>query len=259
MSAAQIYSQYISDYENAAKKYNRGAKLYQNSLVLQGGPVRAKDSNTGQEYGLYSTPDGGRNIVRSGTAEDYQKAMAAADEAQRQNFSGYIEGQGGKGNWTTREGQSPDAIRTFGGWQGGEGYYSDLGNGVAAMRTGGKGTGKYVTERISGDQSRADELASSGRYKDVKFVPGPATTDENGNPQSNDFIDVTYEELAFPDKPGEFKTKKPELSIAQLREISNPTPTVADAEREGGGEVGLIESARNKFLSAKPGLISSSR
>lgn len=252
MSAAQIYSQYISDYEDAAKKYNRQSKSYQNSLVLQGGPARAKDSNTGEDYGLYWTPDGTRQIVKKGTAEDYQKSYAAANEDQRRAFGQYTEGQDGVGSWTTAEGQNPNAIRAWGSIGGGEGYYADLGNGVAAMRTNGKPTGKYITERISGDKYRADELARSGRYKDVRFVPGQDGTDEYGNSFSNDRIDVTYEEMAFPDKPGEFKAKKPSLSMAQMREIANPTPTMADYEKDGGGDPGLIESARANYFTNSP-------
>lgn len=246
MSTADIYKQYLSDYEDAAKRYNRNAKAYQNSLVLQGGPARAKDSNTGQEYGLYWTPDGARNVVQSGTAEDYQKAWNAANDQQRQNFGGYIEGQDGKGTWTTREGQNPNAIRSFGSIGSGEGYYSDLGGGVSAMRIGGKGTGKYVTERISGDEYQARQMAESGRYKDVKLVNGGAN--ENGDPIS--YIDVTYEEMAFPDKPGEFNKKQPSLSIAQYREMQNPTPTISDIERESDG--GIINSVRSQFAATSP-------
>lgn len=251
MSTADIYKQYLSDYEDAAKRYNRNANAYQNSLVLQGGPVRAKDSNTGQEYGLYSTPDGGRNIVQRGTREEYGKAVEG-----KENFGSFVpdtqadfwSGQqaSNTGTWTTREGQNPSAIRSFGGWQGGEGYYSDLGNGVAAMRAGGKGTGKYVTERISGDEYQARQMAESGRYKDVKLVNGGAN--ENGDPIS--YIDVTYEEMAFPDKPGEFNKKQPSLSIAQYREMQNPTPTISDIERESDG--GIINSVRSQFAATSP-------
>lgn len=246
MSTADIYKQYLTDYEDAAKKYNRNANAYQNSLVLQGGPARAKDSNTGQEYGLFWTPGTERNVVKSGTAEDYQKAYQAANEEQRQSFGGYVEGQDGKGSWTTREGQNPNAIHAFGSIGGGEGYYSDLGGGVSAMRTGGKGTGKYVTERISGDEYQAQQMAESGRYKDVKFVNGG--TNENGDPAS--YIDVTYEEMGFADKPGTFNAKKPSLTMGQMREMQNPTPTVSDYERES--DTGLIQSARDKFLANKP-------
>lgn len=262
MSAAQIYNQYISDYENAAKKYNRKANAYQDTVNYQGGPVHAK-STDGQDLGLYITTDGGRNIVKQGTSEDYQKAYQAANEEQRQNFGNYIDDGKGGATWTQREGQDTNAIHTFGnsGWGGGqgEGYYKDVGNGYAAARTGGKGTGQFVTERISGDDMTAQQMRDSGKYKDVKFVPGESGTDENGNPYSNNYIDVTYEQMAFPDQPGEFKAKKPELSMAQLREMANPTPTMAEAERSGVNDVGLIEAARNQFNSAKPGLISSSR
>lgn len=267
MATADIYRQYLSDYEEAAKKHNRSANAYQNSLVLQGGPARAKGED-GQEYGLFWTPGTERNVVHSGTEEEYQKAYAAANEAQRQNFGGYAVGQDGKGSWTIREGQNPDAIHAFGSIGSGEGYYSDLGNGVSAMRTGGKATGKFITERLSGDERQAQELRDSGRYKDVRFTPGSGDVvghtmgngDESGSPiYAPGSIDVSYEEMAFADKPGEFRAKKPSLSMAQLREIANPTPTMAEAEREGVNDVGLIESARNKFMSAKPGLISSSR
>ena len=260
MSTAQIYSQYISDYEDAAKKYNRSARAYQNTTDYYGGPIRGQ-TQSGETLGLYSTPGTERQIVKQGTADNYQKAYQAANEEQRQAFGRYAEvndsmgNPTGSGTWTVREGQDGNAIHSFGGWQGGEGYYKDLGGGMAAARSGGRGTGQFVTERIDGSAEQAQTMLASGKYKDVKY--GDNGVNENGDPVG--YIDVTYEQMSFPDAPGEFNAKKPSLSMAQLREIANPTPTMAEAEREGVNDVGLIESARNKFMSAKPGLISSSR
>lgn len=259
MSAAQIYSQYISDYEDAAKKYNRSARAYTNTTDYNNGPIRAQ-STDGQQLGLYSTPGTERQIVKQGTADDYQKAYEAANAEQRQAFGQYIEGENGAGSWSVREGQNPNAIHSFGGFdfnngQRPESYYKDLGNGYAAMRSGGRGTGQYVTERISGNAEQAQTMLLSGKYKDAKY--GENGVNENGEPMG--YIDVTYEQMRFPDAPGEFNAKKPSLSMSQMREIANPTPTMAEAERNGVNDVGLIESARQKFMSAKPGLISSSR
>lgn len=253
MSAAQIYSQYISDYEDAAKKYNRSARAYQNTTDYNGGPIKAQ-SQDGQSLGLYQMPDGGRNIVKTGTADDYQKAYQSANEEQRQAFGQYADSYDdrgmatGSGTWTVREGQDANAVHSFGGWQGGEGYYKDVGNGMAAARSGGRGTGQYVTERIAGSADQANQMLSSGKYKDVKY--GENGVNEDGN--AIGYIDVTYEQMRFPDHPGEFKAKKPSLSMAQMREIANPTPTMADYEKDGGGDPGLIESARANYFTNSP-------
>ena len=260
MAAADIYRQYITDYEDAAKKYNRSARAYTNTTDYTGGQIHVQ-STDGQQLGLYSTPSTERQIVKQGTADDYQKAYQAANEEQRRAFGQYAEtndNQGrptGSGTWAVREGQDGNAVHAFDGWQGGEGYYKDLGNGYAALRSGGRGTGQFVTERIGGDAEQAQKMLSSGKYKDVKY--GDNGVNENGEPMG--YIDVTYEQMSFPDQPGAFNAKKPSLSMAQMREIANPTPTMAEAERSGINDVGLIETARNKFMSAKPGLISSSR
>ena len=255
MSQADIYKQYISDYENAAKKYNRHANAYQNSLVLQGGPIRAKDSNTGQEYGLYSTPDGTRQIVQSGSAQEYFNRSQSDG-----NVSGFIQNPSNSdyGTWVRAEGQDPKAIHSLGGQGLAEGYYTDLGNGVAAVRTGGKGTGQFVTERISGDSDMARQMSESGKYKDVKLVPGSSWSDDNGNTHDESYIDVTYEQMKFPDKPGAFNKDRPSLTLQQLREIQNPSQTVTDEERSG--DVGLINSVRAKErLANGNGLLSTSR
>lgn len=251
MSAADIYRQYLTDYEDAAKKYNRSARAYQNTTDYYGGPIKAQ-SQDGQSLGLYSTPGTERQIVKQGTADDYQKAYQAANEEQRQAFGQYAEAndnQGrptGSGTWTVREGQDGNAIHSFDGWQGGEGYYKDLGNGFAAARSGGRGTGQFVTERISGNAEQAQTMLASGKYKDVKY--GDNGVNENGEPLG--YIDVTYEQMRFPDAPGEFKAKKPSLSMAQTREMQNPTPSMAEVELNTDG--GIIEAVRNKFAATSP-------
>ena len=262
MSTADIYKQYLSDYEDAAKRYNAQGKAYQNSLQLSGGPANVRDSNTGQMYGLYWTPQQReRQIVQNGTEQDYYNARQNQD-----NLSDFAPGENGTGTWTRREGQNPNAMHAFGTIGGPSGYYADLGNGVAALRTGGRPTGNIITERIEGDQRQADEMAASGNYRDVRFNPGSGEvvghTIGNGDMPGDAVyapgsIDVSYEELAFADKPGDFRKQKPSLTQAQIREMQNPTPTASDEVR--GEDIGLINGVRLKEQKAGAGLISSER
>ena len=94
----------------------------------------------------------------------------------------------------------------------------------------------------------AEQLANSGQYKDVKVVSAPAT-DSEGNGVSG-LIDVTYEQMKFANAPGDFTKKKPSLSMAQMREMQNPTPSMAEVE--ANSDSGLIEAARSKFESSSP-------
>lgn len=269
MSQADIYKQYLTDYDDAVKKYNRQSKAFSKSLQLQGGPLLAKDGNTGQEYGLWRTPDASYERVNTGTYKDYQAASGYGSGQPKEGFGTFmaeIKTPNGtnyqspdsveikpdaQGRWTTNDAFDSRAIYSFGGYDSDAGWYRNIGDGVAAKLTGGKPTGELVTQRIAGDERRAEELMKSGAYKNVTYIPG----DEGGGA-----IDVTYELLKFPDQPGEFKKKPPSLTLDQIKEIQNPTPTMTDIERASSS--GLVNAVRQRAAMAAEedeGLISSSR
>lgn len=295
MATADIYRQYLTDYEDAAKKYNRGARAYQNALQLTGGPIKAKDSNTGQELGLYSKGgsifNGGGGMgplmpndyaVKTGTYAEYKKAAENSGDGRRQgafgieftdenlqvkNYYNAKAAESGRAfglfntagpyqasdddpvSWEEKVANPSGETRNIYGQQ-----FADVGNGYYAGLKGGVGTGKFTTSRLTVSQDDFKRMQESGQYKDLKVLN--SINDESGESY---LVDATYEQMRMPQRPGEFNARKPSLSIAQMREIQNPTPTMAEAEREGVGEKGLIEAARSKFLSAKPGLISASR
>lgn len=293
MATADIYRQYLTDYEDAAKNYNRGARAYQNALDLTSGPIKAKDSNTGQDLGLYNNSGslfgGGGGMgplmpndyaVKTGTYAEYKKAAENGGDGRRQGALGieftdenpriknyynakaeervgpfnmprddYQASDNDLVSWEEKLSNPSGETRNIYGQQ-----FADVGNGYYAGLKGGVGTGKFTTSRLTVSPNDFKRMQESGTYKDLKVLK--SINDESGESY---LVDATYEQMRMPQRPGEFTEQKPSLSIAQMREIANPTPTMAEAEREGFNDVGLIESARNKFMSAKPGLISSSR
>lgn len=248
MAAADIYRQYFDDYEKSVKDYTNAAHGYNKSVNYTSGPIRAK-SQDGQELGLFSTPQTTRNVVRTGTMDDFAKAAGSGAGMFVEDRD--INGIGkGTGSWSVSEGMNGDAIHTMDG-----SYFSDVGQGYAALRQGGKPSGNFVTERITGTPDQVQQMLESGKYKDVKYVGGEG---EDGN----GYIDVTYEEMRFPKNPGEFTAEKPNLSLQQIREMNNPTPTQAQMAMAEGDDVGLINRVRamqKKSELPGEGLINSSK
>lgn len=273
MATADIYRQYLTDYEDAAKKYNRGARAYQNALQLTGGPIKAKDSNTGQELGLYSKGgsifslaggSGGGGMgqlmpndyaVKTGTYADYKKAAekggvnnyynAKAAESDRAfglfNTAGpYQASDDDPVSWEEKVANPSGETRNIYGQQ-----FADVGNGYYAGLKGGVGTGKFTTSRLTVSPDDFKRMQESGQYKDLKVLK--SINDESSESY---LVDATYEQMRMPQRPGEFNAKKPSLSMAQTREMQNPTPTMAEVELNTDG--GIIEAVRNKFAATSP-------
>lgn len=268
-SNVNILRQYLDDYSNAATKYNRAGKEYQGTLQLQGGPKVAKNAQ-GESFGLWEMPNGNVQRVQSGTYQDYHNLLAQQYAQHGYAANGMTEfvnderpfeagwGEGGmytpqvrpesRGTWVLPESQSGNAIRGADG-----GYYTDVGGGLAARRTGGVGTGEFITERRGGNAAELEGLRQSGMYKDVKYID--AGTDTDGN--TIGYIDVTYEKMAFPDKPGAFDKKPPSFTLQQEKALKGEdTTTMADADRESEGVIGAILNQAKKPRGA--GLISGS-
>lgn len=263
----QILRQYLDDYSNAATKFNRASQEYQASMQYQGGPKVAKNA-AGESFGLWDMPSGNVQRVYSGPYQQF--ASMQQDQIARQSYVDENQlgrfiadekigdfGQpyrpeypqaGDTGSWTQSESQSGSAIRGSDG-----GYYTDVGSGLAARRTGGVGTGEFITERRSGGEWDVEGLRQSGLYKDVKYIQ--VGTDGDGNPIG--YIDVTYERMAFPDKPAPFDKKVPTFTIQQEKALKGEdTSTMADIDRQSDGVIGAILSQAKKPRGA--GLISGS-
>lgn len=220
MSAA-IYRQYLDDYANKAKQFNRQSYVYNNSIEYQGGPRKAQ-SQDGQTLGLWDAVPEQAQIVNRGKATDFEAAFA--NQTDRPEF---VQPRDENGNATSETGTWL-TTRTVGdgAYRGEDGqWYTNVGGGVAARRTGGKPTGETVTQRMSVD------------------------------PETGVAVDKTYEVMKFAKSPGEFMAKKPSLSLQQLREAENPTPTAADLERAGDSEMGLIQRTRaNQMKQREPSI-----